>query len=60
MTVLTAMGNVDIRLIECETDVQVDFFFSNPLTEEQLRRLLNELSSKRQAPRTPAPADQKS
>jgi DNA-binding response OmpR family regulator len=59
LAVLTAMDNVDLRLIECETDVQVDFFFSKPLTEEQLRRLLNELSSKRQAARSPAPADKR-
>jgi CheY-like chemotaxis protein len=49
LAVLTAMDNIELRLIECETEVQVDFFFSKPLTEEHLSRLLKELSRKRQA-----------
>ena len=56
LAVLTAMDKAGLRLIERETDVQVDLFFSKPLTEDQLRRLLNELRSKRQNARSPAPA----
>jgi DNA-binding response OmpR family regulator len=57
LAVLTAMDKVDLRLIECQTDVQVDLCFSKPLTEQQLRRLLNELGSRRQAARSPVRAD---
>jgi CheY-like chemotaxis protein len=57
LAVLTAMDKADLRLIERETDVQVDLFFSKPLTEDHLRRLLDVLRNKRWAARSPAAAE---
>jgi hypothetical protein len=51
LAVHTATSEVDLRLIQRETSVQIDLFLSKPLTKEKIRRLLRELEDKNQKTR---------